>query len=75
MTIPERPQCVVVLDTAELDSVILLGISPVGAIPAHMSDAAEFPPHLQRATRASTVVGRHQQRSRSSSSSPRRSPT
>lgn len=57
VTIPERPQRVVVLDTAELDSVTLLGITPVGAIPAHLSDAAEFPPHLQGVTRDTTVVG------------------
>lgn len=57
VTIPERPERVVVLDTAELDSVTLLGITPVGAIPAHLSDAAEFPAYLQEATRGTTVVG------------------
>jgi ABC-type Fe3+-hydroxamate transport system, periplasmic component len=57
VTIPKRPERVVVLDTAELDSVTLLGITPVGAIPAHLSDAAEFPAHLRTATAGTTVVG------------------
>ncbi len=57
VTIPKRPERVVVLDTAELDSVTLLGITPVGAIPAHLSDAAEFPAHLRAATRGTTIVG------------------
>jgi iron complex transport system substrate-binding protein len=57
VSIPARPERVVVLDTAELDSVTLLGITPVGAIPAHLSDAAEFPAYLQEATRGTTVVG------------------
>lgn len=57
VTISKRPKRVVVLDTAELDSVTLLGITPVGAIPAHLSDAAEFPGYLAEATRGTTIVG------------------
>ncbi|HET6381106.1 MAG TPA: iron-siderophore ABC transporter substrate-binding protein [candidate division Zixibacteria bacterium] len=37
-TIPERPERVVVLDTGELDSMIALGIVPVGAVRAPVED-------------------------------------
>ncbi|GLZ30077.1 ABC transporter periplasmic component [Lentzea sp. NBRC 105346] len=47
VSIPKKPERVVVLDTAELDSVTLLGIKPVGAIPPHLSDAARFPEYLK----------------------------
>jgi iron complex transport system substrate-binding protein len=36
--IPERPERVVVLDTGELDSVLSLGITPVGAVTTAVSD-------------------------------------
>lgn len=36
--IPEQPQRVVVLDTGELDSVLSLGITPVGAVTTAVSD-------------------------------------
>ena len=37
-TIPERPERVVVLDTGELDSMVALGIIPVGAVRAPVED-------------------------------------
>lgn len=36
--IPERPERVVVLDTGELDSVLTLGVTPVGAVTTAVSD-------------------------------------
>ena len=36
--IPERPERVVVLDTGELDSVLSLGVTPVGAVTTAVSD-------------------------------------
>ena len=36
--IPERPERVVVLDTGELDSVLSLGVTPVGAVTTDVSD-------------------------------------
>ncbi|WP_059006089.1 ABC transporter substrate-binding protein [Streptomyces specialis] len=42
--VPENPQRVVVLDTAELDSLITLGVTPVGAVQADVN--AEFLTYL-----------------------------
>ncbi|MGK5533319.1 ABC transporter substrate-binding protein [Streptomyces sp. URMC 129] len=42
--VPENPQRVVVLDTAELDSLITLGVTPVGAVQADVN--AEFLDYL-----------------------------
>ncbi|WP_326597464.1 ABC transporter substrate-binding protein [Streptomyces sp. NBC_01803] len=42
--VPEDPQRVVVLDTAELDSLITLGVTPVGAVQADVN--AEFLDYL-----------------------------
>lgn len=36
--VPENPQRVVVLDTAELDSLLTLGVKPVGAVRADVAD-------------------------------------
>lgn len=57
VTVPKKPERVVVLDTAELDSVTLLGITPVGAIPPHLSDGAAFPAYLKDKVNGTTVVG------------------
>jgi iron complex transport system substrate-binding protein len=57
VTIPEKPERVVVLDTAELDSVTLLGVTPVGAIPPHLSDGEAFPAYLKGKVNGTTVVG------------------
>ncbi|WP_067824103.1 ABC transporter substrate-binding protein [Nocardia inohanensis] len=46
VTIPKVPQRVVVLDTAELDSVTLLGIKPVGAVVPHTKTHGGFPDYL-----------------------------
>ncbi|WP_280339196.1 ABC transporter substrate-binding protein [Nocardia neocaledoniensis] len=47
VTIPAAPKRVVVLDTAELDSVTLLGITPVGAVVPHTKTAGGFPDYLK----------------------------
>jgi iron complex transport system substrate-binding protein len=57
VTIPKKPERVVVLDTAELDSVTLLGITPVGAIPPHLADGEAFPAYLEGKLNGTTVVG------------------
>lgn len=57
VTIPKRPERVVVLDTAELDSVTLLGITPVGAIPPHLSDGDAFPAYLKDKLHGTVEVG------------------
>ncbi|GLF95850.1 ABC transporter substrate-binding protein [Streptomyces yaizuensis] len=44
--VAEKPQRVVVLDTAELDSVITLGVKPVGA--TRTDTASGFPEHLPK---------------------------
>ncbi|MFF5035602.1 ABC transporter substrate-binding protein [Nocardia salmonicida] len=46
VTIPSAPQRVVVLDTAELDSVTLLGVTPVGAVVPHTKTGGGFPGYL-----------------------------
>ncbi|WP_330231573.1 iron-siderophore ABC transporter substrate-binding protein [Nocardia sp. NBC_00508] len=46
VTIPHVPRRVVVLDTAELDSVTLLGIKPVGAVIPHTKTRGGFPDYL-----------------------------
>lgn len=46
VSIPKAPQRVVVLDTAELDSVTLLGIKPVGAVVPHTKTRGGFPDYL-----------------------------
>ncbi|MDA3645344.1 iron-siderophore ABC transporter substrate-binding protein [Saccharopolyspora indica] len=57
VTIPKKPQRVVVLDTAELDSVTLLGIQPVGAIPPHLATGEGFPSYLADELPGTTPVG------------------
>jgi iron-siderophore transport system substrate-binding protein len=57
VTIPKKPERVVVLDTAELDSVTLLGITPVGAIPPHLSSGEAFPAYLKDKLAGTTPVG------------------
>lgn len=57
VTIPKKPERVVVLDTAELDSVTLLGVTPVGAIPPHLSDGSNFPAYLQSKLTGTQDVG------------------
>jgi iron-siderophore transport system substrate-binding protein len=57
VTIPKKPERVVVLDTAELDSVTLLGITPVGAIPPHLSDGSSFPAYLRSELKGTVDVG------------------
>ncbi|MFD4429091.1 ABC transporter substrate-binding protein [Nocardia sp. NPDC058497] len=47
VTIPRAPQRVVVLDTAELDSVTLLGVTPVGAVVPHTKTTGGFPDYLK----------------------------
>lgn len=51
----EHPQRVVVLDTNELDSVLALGVLPVGAVEA--SAGGGFPAYLQPLTEGVAVVG------------------
>ncbi|MGK8555798.1 ABC transporter substrate-binding protein [Nocardia gipuzkoensis] len=46
VTIPQVPQRVVVLDTAELDSATLLGVKPVGAVIPHTKTRGGFPDYL-----------------------------
>lgn len=55
--IPKKPERVVVLDTAELDSVTLLGLTPVGAIPPHLSDRVAFPAYLKDKLNGTKEVG------------------
>ncbi|MEV6231976.1 iron-siderophore ABC transporter substrate-binding protein [Saccharopolyspora shandongensis] len=57
VTIPKKPERVVVLDTAELDSVTLLGITPVAAIPPHLSTGEEFPAYLREKLGGTALVG------------------
>ncbi|WP_280300312.1 ABC transporter substrate-binding protein [Nocardia neocaledoniensis] len=47
VTIPKAPQRVVVLDTAELDSTTLLGVTPVGAVVPHTKTQGGFPDYLK----------------------------
>ncbi|MFH8609214.1 ABC transporter substrate-binding protein [Streptomyces sp. NPDC018029] len=44
--VPEKPQRVVVLDTAELDSAITLGVQPVGS--THVEAESGFPSYLPK---------------------------
>lgn len=53
--IPERPERVVVLDTGELDTVLSLGITPVGAVTTAVSD--EFLSYLADDAEGVEVVG------------------
>jgi iron complex transport system substrate-binding protein len=53
--IPERPQRVVVLDTGELDTVLSLGVTPVGAVTTAVSD--EFLSYLADGATGVEVVG------------------
>lgn len=53
--IPERPERVVVLDTGELDSVVALGITPVGAVRAPVEDG--FLEYLSAETADTELVG------------------
>ncbi|WP_327118941.1 iron-siderophore ABC transporter substrate-binding protein [Nocardia sp. NBC_01730] len=46
VTIPQAPTRIVVLDTAELDSVTLLGIKPVGAVVPHTKTHGGFPDYI-----------------------------
>ncbi|WP_040785849.1 ABC transporter substrate-binding protein [Nocardia pneumoniae] len=46
VTIPQVPRRVVVLDTAELDSVTLLGVKPLGAVVPHTKTRGGFPDYL-----------------------------
>lgn len=57
VTIPQVPQRIVVLDTAELDSVTLLGIKPVGAVVPHTKTLGGFPDYLKDKTEGVTDVG------------------
>lgn len=57
VTLPAKPKRVVVLDTAELDSVTALGVTPVGAIPPHLSDGDGFPAYLEDKLAGTKVVG------------------
>ncbi|TDD49912.1 ABC transporter substrate-binding protein [Saccharopolyspora elongata] len=57
VTIPKKPERVVVLDTAELDSVTLLGITPVAAIPPHLSTGEAFPAYLRDKLGDTALVG------------------
>lgn len=54
-TIEGTPQKIVVLDTGELDSVIALGLTPVGAVV--VSDSIGFPAYLATAVAGVTEVG------------------
>ncbi|MDT0278144.1 ABC transporter substrate-binding protein [Blastococcus goldschmidtiae] len=53
--IPERPERVVVLDTGELDSVLSLGVTPVGAVTTDVSQ--EFLSYLAEDAADVEVVG------------------
>ncbi|MFJ2836642.1 ABC transporter substrate-binding protein [Nocardia sp. NPDC087230] len=57
VTIPRVPQRVVVLDTAELDSTTLLGVTPVGAVIPHTKTAGGFPDYLKAGLDGVTDVG------------------
>ncbi|QLY31549.1 iron-siderophore ABC transporter substrate-binding protein [Nocardia huaxiensis] len=57
VTIPNAPQRVVVLDTAELDSVTLLGVKPVGAVVPHTKTRGGFPDYLADKVDGVTDVG------------------
>ncbi|MGW0250350.1 ABC transporter substrate-binding protein [Nocardia goodfellowii] len=57
VTIPKAPKRVVVLDTAELDSVTLLGIKPVGAVVPHTKTRGGFPAYLGDKADGVTDVG------------------
>ncbi|WP_068026966.1 ABC transporter substrate-binding protein [Nocardia mexicana] len=46
VTIPRPPARVVVLDTGELDSATLLGVTPVGAVVPHTKTRGGFPDYL-----------------------------
>ena len=52
--IPVNPQRIVVLDTAPLDTVLALGIKPIGAAVRIFDD---FPTYLQDQTEGITIVG------------------
>ena len=53
--VPQEPQRVVVLDTGELDSVLALGVKPVGAVSAFAT--GELPSYLGERTAGIEVVG------------------
>ncbi|RBY89336.1 ABC transporter substrate-binding protein [Blastococcus sp. TF02A-30] len=53
--IPERPERVVVLDTGELDTVLSLGVTPVGAVTTAVSE--EFLSYLAEDAEGVEVVG------------------
>jgi iron complex transport system substrate-binding protein len=53
--IPERPERVVVLDTGELDTVLSLGVTPVGAVTTAVSE--EFLSYLADGATGVEVVG------------------
>ncbi|MGZ4542983.1 MAG: ABC transporter substrate-binding protein [Mycobacteriaceae bacterium] len=53
--IPTQPKRVVVLDTGELDTVISLGVTPVGAVTTDVSSG--FPSYLAEATKDVKHVG------------------
>jgi iron complex transport system substrate-binding protein len=53
--IPERPERVVVLDTGELDSVLSLGVTPVGAVTTDVSEG--FLSYLAEDAEGVEVVG------------------
>ena len=53
--IPERPERVVVLDTGELDSVLSLGVTPVGAVTTDVSET--FLSYLAEEAKGVDVVG------------------
>ena len=54
-TISGTPQRVVVLDTGELDSVLALGVKPVGSVRVDANQ--EFPPYLQDEAQGVETVG------------------
>ncbi|SHG07046.1 ABC transporter substrate-binding protein [Streptoalloteichus hindustanus] len=53
--VPANPQRVVVLDTGELDSVLALGVTPVGAVTTEVS--ADFPAYLKDRLKDTKRVG------------------
>nr|BFF03317.1 hypothetical protein GCM10020241_49920 [Streptoalloteichus tenebrarius] len=53
--VPANPRRVVVLDTGELDSVLALGITPVGAVTTEVS--SDFPAYLKDRLRDTKRVG------------------
>lgn len=57
VTIKAAPKRVVVLDTAELDSVTLLGMKPVGAVVPHTKTRGGFPEYLAGKVDGVTDVG------------------